>query len=117
MWEKNRPEITNKIKNQIIKCEFKIQTHKTGIKEKVSKKEIIISGLALAIPNFASIYFLNHALHQQIPGSIAFPILNCSVILISVLVSILFYGEKFTTKKFIGLLLALLAVFIISKYL
>jgi len=81
------------------------------------KKEIIISGLALAIPNFASIYFLNHALSQQIPGSIAFPILNCSVILISVLVSILFYGEKFTTKKFAGLLLALLAVFIISKYL
>ena len=81
------------------------------------KKEIIISGLALAIPNFASIYFLNHALRQQIPGSIAFPILNCSVILISVLVSILFYSEKFTTKKFAGLLLALLAVFIISKYL
>jgi len=81
------------------------------------KSKLLFSGFFLAIPNFASIFFMNLALAQKIPGSIVFPVLNCSVILLSVLISILIYKEKITTKKTIGLILALIAVYIISRFL
>ena len=81
------------------------------------KSKLLFSGFFLAIPNFASIFFMNLALAQKIPGSIVFPVLNCSVILLSVLISILIYKEKITTKKTIGLILALIALYIISRFL
>lgn len=88
-----------------------------SIKKPALDRNNILAGLILGVPNFASIYYLNKALATSIPGSVVFPILNCSVILISVILSFFIYKEQLNIKKKIGLILAVIAVYIISKYL
>jgi drug/metabolite transporter (DMT)-like permease len=67
----------------------------------------ILSGIALGIPNYFSVYYLLQTLNYfQHDGSFVFPMLNLSIILFTALISYLFFKEKFTATLILGLALA-----------
>ncbi len=73
------------------------------------------AGIILGIPNYFSIYFLLAAL-AAFGGNGAFviPMLNICIILLATLVSILFLGDKLNRINQIGVLLALVAILLLS---
>lgn len=83
-------------------------------KEKIETKNILAS-ITLGVPNFLSFYFLILALTAYgNSGAFVYPLYNIGVILVSVLVALIFFKEKLTTLNKIGLLLAILAIGLIS---
>ena len=82
-------------------------------KQKIDLKSII-GGIVLGIPNYFSIYFLLKTLQcYENNGSLVYPILNISIILLSTLSAIIFFNEKLTTIKKIGIALSILAILLI----
>ncbi|MBK6546705.1 MAG: DMT family transporter [Saprospiraceae bacterium] len=73
-------------------------------------------GVLLGIPNYYSIQSMMLALNQEFTGSLFFPILNCSVILIATLIGYLFFQENLTQRQWIGLLFSLISIVFISYY-
>lgn len=71
-------------------------------------------GIVLGIPNFGSIYFLLRALEGEWPSAVVFPINNVGIVGLSALIAFLFYNEKFTRRKVVGLILAIAAIFLLS---
>jgi drug/metabolite transporter (DMT)-like permease len=82
--------------------------------EKIELKNILAS-ITLGVPNFLSFYFLILALTAYgNSGAFVYPLYNIGVILVSALVAFIFFKEKLTTLNKIGLLLAILAIGLIS---
>ena len=71
-------------------------------------------GVFLGIPNFFSIYLILTLLKHGVPGSVLYPVLNISVLVVVSLTGILFYTEKLSKTNFIGLAIALLSILAIS---
>lgn len=85
-----------------------VSKQKTGVKE-------WIGGIGLGIPNYFSIYFIVKALAAfQNNGAFFYPLLNISIILLSSLFAILFFKEKLLVVNKIGLVLAVMAILLIS---
>ncbi len=83
-------------------------------KERFNPKNII-AGVTLGIPNFLSFYFLLLALtYFKNNGAYVYPIYNIGVILVSALISITFFKEKLSNLNKIGLLMAIVAIALIS---
>lgn len=83
-------------------------------KEKIALKNILAS-ITLGVPNFLSFYFLILALTAYgNSGAFVYPLYNIGVILVSALVAFVFFKEKLSTLNKIGLLLAILAITLIS---
>lgn len=83
-------------------------------KEKIALKNILAS-ITLGVPNFLSFYFLILALTAYgNSGAFVYPLYNIGVILVSALVAFIFFKEKLSTLNKIGLLLAILAIGLIS---
>jgi len=80
-------------------------------KLKLNKKNILW-GTLLGIPNFFSLKFFFTAL-QELDNSTAFLVLNIGIILLSTFIGILFYHEKLSTKNIIGILLAILSLYLL----
>ena len=78
-----------------------------------SLKAEIGYGILLGIPNYYSIYSLIGALHSEIAPERFYPILNCSVILLSVLVARSIYHEKLNRNQLLGIILSLVAVILL----
>jgi drug/metabolite transporter (DMT)-like permease len=76
----------------------------------------IWAGICLGLPNFFSIYFLNKSLAGGLPGSLVFPLLNCSVIILSLLAGVFVFGETLSPHKKTGLALAVLSILLIGFY-
>ncbi len=73
-----------------------------------------IAGIILGIPNFYSIYFLLKALEvATIEKSILFTINNVAVVLLATLVGLLLFKERLIFKNYIGIALAMLAIFFV----
>ena len=82
--------------------------------EKIAFKNIA-AALTLGVPNFLSFYFLILTLgYFGNSGAFVYPIYNMGVILVSALVAILFFKEKVSKLNIVGLLLAVLAILMIS---
>ncbi len=78
-------------------------------------KTNIIGGIALGIPNFASIYFLIMALEESgLQSSVLYSVNNMGIVAISALFGILLFKEKISFINFIGILLALVAIALIA---
>ena len=75
----------------------------------------IIAGIILGIPNYFSIYFILLAL-KHLGGIYVFPILNIGVVLLSSIISWLFYKEQMSKTNWIGIVLACLSIIIILWY-
>ncbi len=83
-------------------------------KEKIQLKSLW-AAFPLGIPNFLSFYFLLKALDAfQNNGAFVLPIYNISVILGSAIIALIFFQEKLTNLNKIGLILAVLAIGLIS---
>ena len=72
----------------------------------------LFAGVILGIPNYFSIYFVLLAL-ENLGGIYVFPILNIGVVLLSAIISWMFYQEKMSKTNWTGVLLACLAIMII----
>lgn len=73
-----------------------------------------IGGISLGIPNYFSLYYLTKALQtENMESPTIFTILNIGVILLSTFVGILFFKEKMSKKNYIGILLSILALFLV----
>lgn len=83
-------------------------------KEKIEGKNILAS-ITLGVPNFLSFYFLIHALSAfGNSGAFVYPLYNIGVILVSATIAWLFFKEKLTSLNKVGLLLAIVAIALIS---
>jgi len=72
-------------------------------------RQTVLGGIFLGLPNFASAFFILKVL-QVLPGSIAFPLNNIGIILLSTLTGVLFWQERFRKVTYLALGIAILAV-------
>ena len=75
----------------------------------------LLAAVTLGVPNFLSFYTLLLALSAfGSNGAFVYPLYNIGVILLAALVAALFFREKLSTANKIGLVLAILAIGLIS---
>ncbi len=85
----------------------------------ISKKNVlhprsILAGIALGIPNYFSIYLLLEAYSSTgWNDSTVLAILNVSIVLLSAIVGLVIFREKLTKNRFVGLLAAVMAIFLL----
>lgn len=81
----------------------------------VFKAKNNVAGIILGIPNYFSMYYLIKALgEKKLESASVFTLINVGVILISTFFSILLFNEKRSKNNWFGMLLALLAVFLVT---
>jgi len=73
----------------------------------------IIAGIILGILNWLSIYLMLNGL-KIMSVSVFFPILNIGVVTVSTLIGFLFFKENFKTINFIGIVLAIMSITLIT---
>lgn len=84
-------------------------------KKQIPSKKSLLFGLVLGIPNYFSIYILLKALEGSgLESSIVFPINNMGVVLVSTLISLIWFGEKLSIKNYIGVAISILAISLIA---
>lgn len=75
----------------------------------------IIAGVVLGIPNYFSIYFLVKALRSNLlDSSDIFTINNVAIVIISTLLGIVFFKEQLSLKNWIGIILAVISIALVS---
>lgn len=79
----------------------------------ITTKEIG-AGILLGIPNFLTIYLLIALVEKGWDGSVLFPINNIGVLVASTLVGYLLFKEAFDKFKLIGIMAALLSIYLIT---
>ncbi|TXB65294.1 EamA/RhaT family transporter [Vicingus serpentipes] len=83
-------------------------------KLKLSIKNVI-GGIALGIPNYASLVFFFNALESSgLEASQVFPVVSMGVIVISAIVGKLLFKEHLSLYNWLGLGIAIIAIFIIT---
>ncbi|OAB78515.1 DMT family transporter [Cochleicola gelatinilyticus] len=75
----------------------------------------VIGGIALGIPNYFSIYFIVKALRSDLLDSSGiFTVNNVAIVMISTFVGILFFKEKLLPKNWLGIVLAVVSIFLVA---
>lgn len=75
----------------------------------------IIAGIVLGVPNYFSIIFLIKALqNNRFESSTLFTINNVAIVIVSTLVGLLLFKEKFSIKNKIGVVLAILGIILVT---
>jgi drug/metabolite transporter (DMT)-like permease len=75
----------------------------------------ILAGICLGVPNYFSIFFLVKALrHDAFDSSTLFTINNVAIVMISTFLGILLFKEKLLTKNWIGIVLAVISIILVS---
>jgi len=74
----------------------------------------VIAGFALGIPNFFSIYLLLKVLSNGMDGSVVFPINNVGILLVTAVLGLFFFNEKFNIRKLIGFSMAVIAILLVT---
>lgn len=76
----------------------------------------IIAGILLGIPNYFALYFVIKMLSStNFESSSIFTIHNVVIVLLSTLAGILFFKEKINKRNGFGIILAILAIFLVSN--
>jgi len=94
--------------------------HKTSFKDFLNFK-ILFWGIGLGISNYGSLYFIIKALNYKnnlgntMDGSIIFGINNLGVIALSVFIGLIVFKEKFLKINWVGIILSVVAIYILSK--
>jgi len=78
------------------------------------KRNDIIGGVLIGIPNFFTIYLIMKGLEIGYEGSVLFPLNNVGTIFLTAIVGIFFFSEKLNLANKLGLALALISVVLIS---
>jgi drug/metabolite transporter (DMT)-like permease len=84
-----------------------------NVETRISKRDVY-AGLILGLPNFFSIYLLLMMLNQGWKGSLMYPMVNVSVLLLSTFVAVLLFKEKLNRLNWIGITLASISILIIA---
>ena len=75
----------------------------------------IIAGIVLGVPNYYSIVFLIKSLQTKgFESSTLFTINNVSIVIVSTLVGLLLFKEKFSRKNKVGILLAIVGIVLVA---
>ena len=74
----------------------------------------IFAGILLGIPNYFSIYLILVMLNQGWKGSIMYPMLNVTVLLLSTIIAVIAFREKLNRLNWIGIGLATLSILTIA---
>jgi drug/metabolite transporter (DMT)-like permease len=94
---------------------FIILTIKTIKKPESFGLKNIVAGIILGVPNYYSIIFLIKALqNKNFESSTLFTINNVAIVIVSTLVGLLFFKEKFSLKNKIGVALAVLGIVLVT---
>lgn len=94
---------------------FFILVIKTIKKREAFGYKNIIAGIILGIPNYYSIIFLIKALqNKNFESSTLFTINNVAIVVVSTLVGLFFFKEKFSIKNRIGVAMAVLGIIIVT---
>ena len=76
----------------------------------------ILAGIILGIPNYFSMYYLIKALqNKELESATIFTLINIGVILLTTIFSMIFFKEKIKKQNYIGILLAITAVFLVTQ--
>lgn len=79
------------------------------------KLKTYVAGVSLGIVNFGSIYFIILCLNSGVfQSSIVFGMANISVVTLSVIIGTVFFKEKLTKLNYMGIVLAITAIVILS---
>ena len=78
------------------------------------KRNDLIAGVLIGVPNFFTIYLIIKGLEVGYDGSVLFPLNNVGVIVTVAIVGILFFKEKLSGLNYLGLVMALISVYLIS---
>lgn len=81
--------------------------------KKFSTKDIY-AGVLLGVPNYFSIYLIMVMLNEGWKGSILYPMLNVSVLLLSTMIAVIGFREKLNRLNWIGIGLATLSILTIA---
>ena len=74
----------------------------------------IVAGILLGLPNFFSIYLLLYMLNSGWKGSIMYPMVNVSVLLLSTAAGVIFFREKLNRLNWAGIIFATMSILVIS---
>ena len=75
----------------------------------------ILGGIILGIPNFFSLYYLIKMLEAKaFQSATLFTIHNIAIVILTSIVGVLFFNEKLNKRNIFGILLALLAIFLVT---
>jgi drug/metabolite transporter (DMT)-like permease len=75
----------------------------------------MLAGIVLGVPNYYSIFFIIKALqNKNFESSTLFTINNVAIVILSTLVGLLLFKEKFSTKNKIGVALAILGIVLVT---
>lgn len=89
---------------------YRVVTNKTII-----RKQNIVGGIVLGIPNYFSIYFLFKALQSDFfATSQVYPLNNIGIVVLSTVLSVVIFREHLNRKNLIGIGMAILAIILIS---
>ena len=81
----------------------------------VLESKNVIAGIALGVPNYFSIYFLVEALGSDLLDSSGiFTLNNVAIVVISTLLGIIFFKEQLSVKNWIGIILAIMSIALVS---
>lgn len=88
-------------------------------RQKITLKNIV-GGCLLGIPNYGSMYFLFKAIddlqsNHQMASSVIFTLNNIAIVLLSSVIAIALFNEKLNRLNWIGLALAVISIWLISK--
>lgn len=79
------------------------------------KLKSLLGGIALGIPNYFSIYFLVKTLRSDLfDSSGIFTVNNVGIVMVSTFMGILLFKEKLILKNWIGIILAVLSILLIT---
>lgn len=79
------------------------------------RKKELIAGIALGVPNFFSIYFLLMVLGNGMDGSVVFPINNVGILMMTALLGLVFFHEKFNLQKLVGFAMAVASIILVAN--
>ena len=72
----------------------------------------IFSGILLGIPNYFSIYFVLKSL-DELGGIVVFPVLNIGVVLLSTIISFIYYKEQMSLLNWMGISMSCISIILI----
>jgi uncharacterized membrane protein len=82
-------------------------------REKIGIRNVI-AGLTLGIPNYLALYFLIRSLSAfDNDGSLVYPSVNIGIIVLASIISWAFFQDRLSTQNKMGILLAIISIFLI----
>ncbi len=85
------------------------------IQKQKFQSKAIPAGIIIGLINYGAMFFIIKALNSNVlEASALFPVNNLSILTFSTIVSVLIFKEKLTKRNWIGIVLSLLAIFILG---